>query len=69
MNFAIRCNINKSDRINRIIIGALIFLASWFHFSDLFFSCLAVVLMVEGIIGWCSIPFFLERIKLFLKSK
>jgi hypothetical protein len=62
---AFTCNIDKSDRVNRIIIGFGICLAALFGLSRSFFIILGLVLVVEGIIGWCSIPYFITKIKRF----
>jgi hypothetical protein len=63
--FVLKCNIDKTDRINRIIIGIAILLALYLGCSKLFFAILAVILIIEGIIGWCSIPMIIHRIKNF----
>ena len=58
-----RCNINKTDRINRSIIGAAILIATLLGMSKLFFILLGIVLIIEGIIGWCSIPYLIHKMK------
>ncbi len=58
-----RCNIDKTDRINRGVIGALLILATLLGMSRLFFMVLGLVLVIEGLIGWCSIPFLLAKFK------
>ena len=58
------CNIDKTDRINRAIIGALIFLAALLNASQNFYMVLGIVLVFQAAVGWCSIPFVL---KLFQK--
>lgn len=57
------CNIDKTDRINRIIIGALLFLAALIGMSNFFFMIVGIVLVIEGSIGWCSIPYILQKFK------
>ena len=59
------CNIDKTDRINRVIIGAMIFLAALFGASKIFFMLVGLVLVVEGLIGWCSIPILIDKFKKF----
>lgn len=59
--FIRQCNIDKTDRINRIVFGILIFLAALFGFSQFFFMILGAVLVMEGIIGWCGIPGLVSR--------
>jgi Protein of unknown function (DUF2892) len=61
--FSFQCNIDKTDRINRIIIGLLIILAVIFSMSKLFFSLLGAALIIEGMIGWCSIPYLIKRMR------
>ncbi len=61
--FNTTCNIDKTDRINRAVIGAIIFLAAIIGFGPVFFCLLGLVLVIEGIIGWCSIPIVTDWIK------
>lgn len=66
MKFA--CNIDKTDRINRTVIGAALCIAAIFGVGTFFYITLGIILITEGIIGWCSIPYLLKKIKLkFLK--
>lgn len=58
-----QCNIDKTDRINRVVIGAVLFLAALIGMSKLFFMVVGFVLVVEGMIGWCSIPFLMDKFK------
>jgi len=61
--FSKQCNIDKTDRINRSIIGVLLFIAACVGMSQTFFMILGIILIVEGIIGWCSIPYLLSKFK------
>ena len=61
--FSLQCNIDKTDRINRIVIGVLIVLAVLFSMSKFFFILLGIALIVEGIIGWCTIPYIITKLK------
>jgi hypothetical protein len=61
--FNIQCNINKTDRINRAIIGAILFFAALIGMGKLFFMILGLVLIIEGAIGWCSIPYLINKFK------
>ena len=65
---AFTCNIDKTDRVNRIIIGVGIGLAALFGASKYFFIVLALILIIEGLIGWCSIPYFIMKIKRLSKK-
>lgn len=58
-----QCNIDKTDRLNRVVIGAILFLAAWIGMSKVFFMVVGLVLVVEGWIGWCSIPYFIRKLK------
>lgn len=60
--FNITCNIDKSDRTNRIVFGALILVGVLFM-SKLYFILLAIIMIVEGIVGWCGIPGLVEKLK------
>lgn len=58
-----QCNIDKTDRINRVVIGATLFLAALIGMSKMFFMVVGFVLIVEGSIGWCSIPYLMSKFK------
>ena len=57
------CNIDNTDRINRTVIGAVLFLAALIGMSKVFFMVVGLVLVIEGWIGWCSIPYLMSKIK------
>ena len=57
------CNIDKTDRINRVVIGIILFLAALIGMGKVFFMVVGLVLIVEGWIGWCSIPYFMNQFK------
>jgi hypothetical protein len=61
--FLKQCNIDKTDRINRAVIGALLFLAALIGMGQVFFMVVGLVLVVEGWIGWCSIPYLISKLK------
>ena len=54
------CNIDQSDRINRVVIGAIILLAAILGASQHFFIIVGIVMIIQGMIGWCSLPFFMN---------
>ncbi len=64
MKFA--CNIDKTDRINRAIIGAALCIAALCDMGKFFYIALGVALIIEGAIGWCSIPYLVGKIKKLL---
>lgn len=61
--FPTHCNIDKTDRINRTIIGAALCIAVLIGMGKFFFLILGLVLIIEGVIGWCSIPYLISKIK------
>ena len=61
--FLKQCNIDKTDRVNRVVIGFVLFLAALIGMSKVFFMVVGLVLMVEGMIGWCSIPYLISKFK------
>ena len=61
--FIKQCNIDKTDRINRAVIGTIMFVAALMGMSRVFFMVAGLILVIEGVIGWCSIPYLLDKIK------
>ena len=61
--FSAQCNIDKTDRINRTVIGLALCLAVLFGLGKAFFMIVGIILVIEGIIGWCSIPLLVNKIK------
>lgn len=59
------CNIDKTDRINRSVIGIILVLAALIGLGKIFFIAVGLALLIEGVIGWCSIPYFIA----FFKSR
>lgn len=57
------CNIDQSDRRNRIVMGVIILLAALLGLGKIFFSLVGIVLIAEGVIGWCGIPIIMEKFK------
>lgn len=63
--FSVQCNIDKTDRINRTVIGLALCLAVLFGLGKVFFMIVGIILVIEGIIGWCSIPLLANKIKVW----
>lgn len=63
------CNIDKTDRINRAIIGAGLCVAALVGAGKFFYITLGLILVIEGFIGWCSIPYFIAKINNFFQFK
>lgn len=58
-----QCNIDKTDRINRGIIGVGLFVAALLGMGKVFFMVVGFILAIEGLIGWCSIPYLMSKFK------
>jgi len=69
MIFNKKCNIDNTDRINRIVIGILLIIAVLLGLSWRFYLITGIVLVIEGIIGICYIPKLIAKIKLLTKGK
>jgi hypothetical protein len=61
--FLKQCNIDKTDRMNRVVIGVILFFAALIGMGKVFFMVLGFILVFEGLIGWCSIPYLVSKIK------
>lgn len=61
--FSVHCNIDRTDRINRTVIGLALCIAVLIGMGKLFFMILGLVLVIEGVIGWCSIPYLMSKMK------
>lgn len=57
------CNIDTNDRINRTVIGVFLLLATLIGVGRWFYIGVSLILIVEGLIGWCSIPILWQKIK------
>lgn len=58
-----QCNINKTDRINRSVIGALLIIAALIGMGKTFYVTVGLILIIEGLIGWCSIPYLIDKMR------
>lgn len=65
----IQCNIGETDRINRSIIGILLCLAALLDFGRWFYFLVGLILVIEGIIGWCYFPILTEKYRHLFSSK
>lgn len=61
--FSKQCNIDKTDRINRTVMGIVLIIAAMVGMNKIFFMILGIILIIEGIIGWCSIPYFISKLR------
>jgi hypothetical protein len=58
------CNIQPNERVTRIILGIILLLGALLDFGRGFLFLISVILIVEGIVGWCGIPLLAEKFKL-----
>ncbi len=61
------CNIDKTDRINRVVIGVFLLLGALLGAGKWFLIILGAVLIAEGLVGWCSIPVAVAKLKTLKK--
>ncbi len=61
--FKSSCNIDKTDRINRTVIGVVLLIAALIGMGKVFYMMIGLVLIVEDIIGWCSIPYLISKLR------
>ncbi len=55
------CNIDKQDRINRVVIGAVLFLGALIGLGKVFMMLVGFILVLEGAMGWCGIPVIMQK--------
>ena len=58
------CNINQTDRINRSVIGVILLVAAWLGMGKTFFMVIGFILVLQGMVGWCSIPYLIKKLKI-----
>ncbi len=58
----VTCNIEKNERTTRIVIGAILIIGAILGFPRFFVILLGAILVVEGYLGWCAIPYAMEKI-------
>lgn len=63
-----KCNIDQTDRTNRIVIGIIICLAAILQVSWVFYFIAGIVLIIEGVVGRCYIPQMVEKVKAILRK-
>ncbi|WP_010598599.1 YgaP family membrane protein [Rickettsiella massiliensis] len=57
-------NIGSNERLARLVIGAVLLIGVLLGLPRLFSFLVGVILIIEGIIGWCGIPILAEKFKL-----
>lgn len=71
--FNLPCNIEANERVTRLVIGIVLFLGAVLDFGRMFLYLVGIILIAEGVIGWCGIPILAEKLKLndlpFFKKK
>ena len=66
--FKIACNIDKSDRTNRIVFGIILILGALVGLGKMFMILLGAIMIIEGAIGWCGIPVLVAKIRSLFNS-
>lgn len=61
MDFMKECNLENDEKMHRIIIGVIIFLAALLGMGKVFFMVVGILLAVSGVIGWCTIPYLMSK--------
>jgi hypothetical protein len=64
MDFLKECNLENDEKLHRIIIGLVIFITALLGFGKVFFMIVGILLAVSGVIGWCAIPYIMQKINL-----
>lgn len=59
----VNCNIVESDRINRSVFGVILILGALIGLGRFFMFLIGAIMLVEGIIGWCGIPYLVAKFK------
>ncbi len=63
------CNIDYNDRVNRVVIGLLLIVGGLIGLGKIFLLLVGTVLVVQGAIGWCGIPYLMAKFKSPPKAK
>jgi MFS-type transporter involved in bile tolerance (Atg22 family) len=58
------CNIEANERVTRVVIGAVLFIAALLGLGRGFLFLVGIVLIAEAFIGFCGIPMLAEKFKL-----
>lgn len=62
-----KCNIDSTDRTNRIVIGVALIIAALLGVGKIIMIIIGLILIIEGAIGWCGIPGVVKKCKEFFK--
>ena len=58
---SVTCNIDKNERRAYYVIGAVLIIGAILGFSKVFAILLGIGLMVEAYVGWCCIPWLMNK--------
>lgn len=59
--FKISCNLEKPERRHRIVIGSILVLGGIFGLGRSFLILAGLIILIEGIIGWCGLPILFNK--------
>lgn len=65
--FKISCNLDKPERRHRMVIGSILVIGGIFGFGRIFLILAGLIILMEGIIGWCGLPILFKKFP--IKSK
>lgn len=65
----LKCNIDQSDRTNRMVFGVILVVGALIGLGKLFMILLGSILFIEGAIGWCGIPIIIAKIRQLFSKK
>lgn len=60
--FKISCNLEKPERRHRIVIGSLLIIGGILGLGRNFLILAGLIILVEGMIGWCGLPILFKKI-------
>lgn len=62
--FNVASNLESNERLSRLVIGIILLIGVLLGLGKLFAFLVGIILIIEGIIGWCGIPILAEKFKL-----
>ena len=57
------CNISYKDRVTRVFFGVIFIIVSFFNYDINIIKILSIILVIEGLIGWCGIAVIIDKFK------
>lgn len=57
----VSCNIDTTDKVHRIAVGIILLLGMLFGLGRGFVMIIATIMIVEGYLGKCGIPYLIAK--------